>query len=343
MSNNFSIREATRADLDTHRTIFRKVWGFSRPQTYDEWRLFDNPFGQTTTVLACMGDCPIGFYTLWPMAFRLGSEQVIGAASIDLGRDPDISGKGVFVRMAEAAYDLARERGIEILYAFPNQFTLPGKLGRLNWDHAGSVSNWKRILHPSGHPRIPRAVGIPAELIAALLPKGSTHGLRVVPERPPENLLTVLAEKWNNGARLCRIERSKKWFDWRYDARAGMNYEWLSAYDGEELLAVAVWGMQTEAWVNPDRRAHLMELLGDDRRGLAACVATVVARARARSAILLETLTDDAPISSILKRAGFFRHGGDAFVVRGLTNRTLGGNIHNFPVWRIMGGDMDPF
>jgi hypothetical protein len=100
--------------------------------------------------------------------------------------------------------------------------------------------------------------------------------------------------------------------------------------------------MRDESWGGvADGRAHLVELAGADGRALRSVVATIIGRAASRRAWLLEALTNEPAAVTAFRRAGFVSHRGAPFIVRALTERALGADIHNHAAWRIMGGDVD--
>ena len=338
----WSMRAMEAGDLDLIRALYAAVWGYNRPRDYDHWRYFTSPDGMCPAVLAMDGGRAAGFYTAWPVKLRLGGEVVAGIQSMDTMTHPEYQGQGMFVKLANACYELAAGRGFEAIYGFPNPLSYPGFVRRLNLDHSGDIAHWTRPIRPSAHPRVPGALGPLADVALALWPTGSAGGMEIRLGKPEDPELGALLDTWCAEPGLCRIERTPEWLDWRYAAEAGHDYEWVCAHEGDTPVAAAVWGMRGAAWGEAaDGRAHLVELLGAHRRGLEAVLAAVVGRARRRRAWILETLCNVAPVVTALRRAGFVRHRMAPFIVRALTARTLGANVHAHASWRIMGGDVD--
>ncbi len=339
---NWSMRAMEAGDLDLIRALYAAVWGYNRPRDYDHWRYFTAPEGICPAMLAMDGERAVGFYTAWPVRLRLGDEVVPGIQSMDTMTHPDYQGQGMFVKLANACYELAVSRGFEVIYGFPNPLSYPGFVRRLNLDHSGDIAHWTRPIRPSAHPRVPGALGPLADAAAALWPRGSAGGLEIRSGRPEPAALGALLGDWCAEPGLCRIVRTPQWLDWRYAPEAGHDYEWVCAHEGDTPVAAGVWGMRGAAWGEAaDGRAHLVELLGGHRRGVEAILAAVIGRARRRRAWILETLCNVAPVVAALRRAGFVRHRMAPFIVRALTARTLGANVHTHASWRIMGGDVD--
>ena len=340
----WTLREMTSADFAPFRELYRAVWGYNRPESFDRWRYLENPLGACPVVLGVDDGRLVGAYTLWPVEIAIGSEQVLGAQSMDTMTHPDYQGQGMFTRLAQACFDLAAERGFEVLYGFPNPASYPGFVRRLGWDHIGDIWHWVRPLRPSAHPRIPKGLGGIADLLSACLPAGSAKGFEIAvgPCDPVEIESEISA--WDGRLGGCRVARSAAWFDWRYAPAAENDYEWVTARREGRLLAAGAWGRQSEAWADVrDNRAHLVELIGSDTAARRAVLATILGRARAAGAILIETLTNVPEIESVLRRAGFYRHRRAPYIVKALGRRSFSEDIHAISAWRIAGGDVDTF
>lgn len=340
----WTVREGTDADLDGLRDLYLRVWGYNRPRQYDHWRYFMPPVGICPMALAVDGERIVGAYSLWPVNIWAGGQSMPGAQSMDTMTDPNYGRQGIFSTLAEACYEIAEARGFQVLYGFPNPHSYPGFTRKLGWTHTGDMTHWVRPIRPSGHARVPKIARPLADLATRLLPKGRRHNLDITTSIPDANELNeLISGSAENGATFS-IERSAAWFDWRYADAAENNYRWLSAYRDGRLIATGVWGKQNASWGDVcDRRAHLVELLGQDSQGLEAVLFAVIEDATKAHAIVLETICNIAPINSALRRAGFFRHRQAPFIVRGLGDKKTDSTILNHPNWRIMGGDIDTF
>ena len=338
----WTIREATESDLELIRALYLDVWGYNRPLHYDQWRFFGSPDGICPMTLAVDGDRLAGAYSLWPVRIKVGDDSVLGAQSMDTMTHPDYGRQGIFTTLAEACYEAAAARGFQVLYGFPNPLSYPGFTRRLTWAHTGDITHWIRPVRPSGHGKIPGFAGPFADLAARMLPRGRRHGLEIIIAKPAapdmDRLIGASADRFAR----CRIERSADWFDWRYGEAAENNYRWLSTYRDGTLIATGAWGMQGPAWGDVgDNRAHLVELLGGDEQGLGAVLSAIIEDSAQAGAILLETLSNVAPITTALRRAGFFRHRQAPMIVRGLGDRAMDTVILKHTNWKIMGGDVD--
>ena len=207
-------------DLDRIRGLYNAIGNPERPRSFDHWRFFAGAYGICPSVLAMDEDRLVAFYTVMPVRLRLGGEAVLAAQSMDTMTHPDYRGRGLFLKLAKACYDLAASIGVEVLYGFPNDNSYPGFIRRLNWDHTGDISQWIRPIRPSRHAKVPGVLGPLADAAAALLPRGRSSGVQIELARPPPEALDALIAGWCDAPGLCRIDRHAEWLEWRYSADA---------------------------------------------------------------------------------------------------------------------------
>ncbi|MFT5486606.1 MAG: GNAT superfamily N-acetyltransferase [Paracoccaceae bacterium] len=342
VGSDLNIREATEADLDVIRELIVAIGNDERNRSYDHWRFFAGPYGNCPSVIAMDGARAVAFYTVWPVKLKLGNEIVSGAQSMDTMTHPDYRGRGLFIKLAMACYEICAERGYEALYGFPNSNSYPGFLRRLNWDHTGDIVHWVRTLKLSKYRAVPKAVGPMIDAASFLLPSGKIGDAQISFEIPDATSLQTLINLSSDEKNTCRVHRDLNWFSWRYSPAAEKDFEWVCVHRGGKLVGLGIWGMQNASWgQSSDGRARIGELMGETPQDIEAVLATIIKRARGRSAIVLESYCNMEPVVRAFRRAGFFRYKSAPFIVRGLTARNLDGNIHNHDAWRIAGGDWD--
>jgi GNAT superfamily N-acetyltransferase len=343
-ARGWSVRHGRAEDLEAIRDLYREVWGYQRPASFDRWRYLTPPDGLCPTAVAVDGAQLAGAYLIWPAKIRIGDDVVLGAQSMDTMTHPAYQGQGVFTKLAEACFALAETRGFRVLYGFPNSASYPGFVRRLGWTHTGNVTHWIRAIRPSRHPKVPPFARGVLDAVAGLLPKGRRAGFEIVAGILPSSALVTLLDAWSRAPGACQIERTPEWLAWRYDDAAQNAYRWLGAYRGGTLAAAAVWGMRTPAWGDiADGRAHLVELLGSDPSALSAVLASVIDETRSAGAVLLETLCNIERLSPVLRRAGFLRHRKAPMIVKVLGAAALPVDALDHTHWRIMGSDVDTF
>ena len=76
---------------------------------------------------------PIGYYGVIPCLMQFGDKIIPVAQSADTMTHPQHRLKGLFVKLAELTYQLCSEAGIQLIFGFPNQNSLPGFINKLGW------------------------------------------------------------------------------------------------------------------------------------------------------------------------------------------------------------------
>lgn len=337
----WSVRESTPADAEKIHDLMATCFGLRRPPRFEHWRYADPPFGQSLSFIAVDGDRCIAHEALLPTRMQLGKETVLGAQSMDTMTHPDYRGQGVFVATARACFEVAAERGIELLYGFPNGLSLHGLL-RLNWDHTGDIQQWTRPVSLAH--ALPPGLATVADQLLDLLPRGRRTGVDVTVGRPDDDTLEEVLGRWRGQPKLCRVARSAAWLEWRYRPGAEMEYDWFLARRGGRPVALGVLGRRGAAWGDHrDNVDTIYELLGDDEASMSPVLAAMLDVSTARRARVVKIGTNEPLVMRLLKRAGFLLRGTRPLTVRALTARVLPENIHVHPSWRILGGDQDGF
>jgi N-acetylglutamate synthase-like GNAT family acetyltransferase len=306
--------------------------------SHDVWKFRDNPAGPGIVVVAVDAGRIVGQYALLPTRLRLGDEVVLGAESVDTMIHPDYRNQGMFVTLAKACLELAAKKGVEALYGFPNTSSYPGFIRRLNWDHTGDIPIWKRIFSSAALTSFPRVVKPVAALGLHLLPWGNiSRNMDIRPGIPCEDDLNSLLVDWRASEDLCRVDRSIEWYRWRFHPNSQHSYEWVTVYHNREVQALAIWGVR-EPW-----GGVLMDLLGSNSEALEAATSSAIRRAKKSGVSGLTAVTNCQQAIQVLKSCGFIRAGSFPLIMRSMTPRTLGGNIHNHASWQIFSADLDIF
>lgn len=336
---SWRMRELAPEDIPAVGELFHQVMGFARPASHNHWKFVENPAGPPLGMLAVDGERIVGQFALWPVQLELGGEVVLGAQSLDTMTHPDYQGQGIFTKLANACMEPAAARGVEALYGFPNENSYPAYVKKLHWDHTGDIPIWVRLLRPSLHPKIPRGLRLAADIGVSLLPRGRSHGFEIRFEAPDDAAMESLIEKSAHRGG-CSIHRSLAWMKWRFHPASAMQYEWITVLHRGEVVAAAAWGIDM---VGGRGDGKLAELLGVDPDGLEAALKTVIGRAKQRGCPVMTTVTNIQRLSRPLKRAGFLQARRAPLIVRKLTARSLGEDIHDHATWNLMGADLDTY
>lgn len=331
----WTVRPGTAEDAPALRELFQVVFGHDRGEEHHSWKFDANPAGPPVLAVAEDEGRLVGQYALWPVRLAVGSEVLLGAQSLDTMTHPDYRGQGMFTTLAKEAMTFAADRGVEVLFGFPNSASYPGFVTKLDWDHTGDVPHHSRVLRPSSHPRVPGWAGRAADLAARLIPSGPRGGARVGPA-DPEALAALHAE--HGPTQGCRVDRTVEYLTWRLAPGFGRAYEWIVVGDGARPDAIAVWGRDLAT-----DRAVLAELVGSTPHAMSVALAGVIARAAEAGRSELVATTHHTAVDPLLRRAGFISRGALPLIVRKLTTRVIPGNVHRHDTWAVFGSDLDTY
>ncbi|THD58919.1 GNAT family N-acetyltransferase [Phenylobacterium sp.] len=113
------------------------------------WRYRDNPAGAVVGADAWDGERLAAHYVTCPLEARIDGQAVRGLLSLNTATHPDYQGRGLFTKLAEAAYARGAESGYGFVIGVANANSTPGFLRRLAFQHVGA-------LHAGIMARLPR-------------------------------------------------------------------------------------------------------------------------------------------------------------------------------------------
>lgn len=79
------------------------------------------------------------FYGAFPCFSSNGSHEVLVAQSGDTMVDPKYRRKKLFVVLAKATFDYCKTLGIQAVFGFPNIYSFPSFVKKLNWSHTHNI------------------------------------------------------------------------------------------------------------------------------------------------------------------------------------------------------------
>lgn len=117
---DFTIREYNIRDFDKIQKLFKI--SFNKELTYDywHWKCIENPMGKSTAFLMFDGDKLIGHYNVDASILNFQGILIPAVLSSHTMTHPNYRGLGIFPYLAELTYQKVIEKGIEIVYGFPN-------------------------------------------------------------------------------------------------------------------------------------------------------------------------------------------------------------------------------
>ncbi len=86
---------------------------------------------------------PAAYYGVFPCKAIINGKISLAAQSGDTMTHPDHRGKGLFIKLAKATYQLAAQEGIKFVFGFPNENSYHGFVKKLGWIHSENLNIYR--------------------------------------------------------------------------------------------------------------------------------------------------------------------------------------------------------
>lgn len=126
-----------RSELSAHQSaieaLFTSCFGSRMSADIWRWAYLDNPHGEPYVTVCYDGEQMVGHYAMIPLPLTDGERAVSTYLSMTTMVAASHRQHGLFVKLATATYDRARQRGAAFVMGFPNTMSAPGFQRRLGW------------------------------------------------------------------------------------------------------------------------------------------------------------------------------------------------------------------
>jgi GNAT superfamily N-acetyltransferase len=119
------------------------------------WRYRDNPAGAVVGADAWDGERLAAHYVTCPLEARIDGQVVRGLLSLNTATHPDYQGRGLFTRLAEAAYAQGTQAGYDFVIGVANANSTPGFLRKLAFQNVGRLHAGVLARLPGGFSNAP--------------------------------------------------------------------------------------------------------------------------------------------------------------------------------------------
>jgi hypothetical protein len=335
-SFGMTIRSYRSDDFPSVRELYSRVWKDQRGFDYDRVRMRDTFDGLPVATVAHFKQELGGFFTIWPMPLSDGRQSVAGGQAMDVMTDERFRGKGVFPSLAVQAALHSRDRGMKVLYGVPNEAVFETYIKRLSWATPTQVRTCVRMLSLRGKHRL---LGL-ADPLLGLLPSGRSSGFQLSDERPSDTFLLACLAGHPRRRGTWRVERSQRWYDFRYQENERFTYRWATISSETRGNAFAIWGIERTGGGHL-RRANLLDIIGttpDAQR--AAVAASCLAAKHAGAGYIAATTTSQAMVRW-LRKTSFISIKRSPLIVKTLDPSAFNANPFMENAWDLFGGDFD--
>lgn len=140
----------------THEKNYGNPLGGVASASHFEWQYLGPPEGHFWITVAepdseeARRESPLAaVYAMTPRRFLVDGRSVLGAVSLDTLTDAGYRKRGLFVHLAKVGYGAAVKEGLNFVYGFPNENSMPGFIKHLGWkqirrmDLVVSIRPWR--------------------------------------------------------------------------------------------------------------------------------------------------------------------------------------------------------
>ena len=299
---SLSLREYDRSIEEAYWALFPGDPDKS-PELLD-WRVRKNPHGPTRFAVASRGTGIVGMIALIPTRLCCGSEEVLGYQAVDTVVDPSCRGRGLFVKMGQAAQD-PNALGGRVLWGFPNASAAAGWYGRLGWTNFGSVPLLMRPLRSSFlfgrlHERL-RSIDFP--LVRGRATVSTVYDDAAQLSADFDRLWRRVGPQYG-----IAVDRAGAWMRWRLADKPGADYRCVGRKsDGGDLEALVATKIADK---HGARLCYVMEAISapEHTSSLAELLSSELSRAAHQGAeAALAWCPKRAPNYRAYRKAGFIR------------------------------------
>lgn len=128
------------------RQLFEAAFGKKISSDFWRWAYIDIPGGNPIVSLYFEKGCLLGHYGAVPIRMRCEENRLVAYRSMTSMVHPEGQGKGLFVELGRQCYLEMQNKGVPLVFGFPNLQALPGRKKHLGW----TILNPDRVVDVSG-------------------------------------------------------------------------------------------------------------------------------------------------------------------------------------------------
>lgn len=315
------------------------------------WLYKENPAGNSIICLAEDGGNVVGQYAIVPVLIKIDSETITCAQSLDTMTHPDYRRQGMFEILAKETYGKASKMGIHIIHGFPNEFSYPGFMRKLDWLDVSNMQllirplNWKSSLKL----KIDNKFLLKISAALGNLTQHTIFRTKKVPAVKNFKIAKIssfddrIDDFWNEISNQYKIMavRRKAYLNWRYRA-PDANYSILIAEKAHKILGYIVFGYRLHRGV---KEGHIFDLIAQSEEIMHCLISRSVGDCHKEKVDLIRhSLIANQSYQRVVRRCGFISQPfikGLHFCVYSSTqliSREFLGNPNN---WFVQYGDSD--
>ena len=356
MGHGWSIRVYKNGDeegiYELDRSVHGEIQGKDQWLKWWHWKYRHNPAGAFLIWLAEADGKLVSQYAINGVKIKIGDEIITGSQSVDTMTHPHYRGKGIFSTLSRQVFSDAGERGIDIVYGFPNQMT---SWHRECWLEVGARSTMIKPLNPENI----LAQYISNKFLLKICIAAMSFVIKALyrTQKPPEaNGLTInrisafderindLWEKVSDDYEII-VVRDKEYLNWRYIDIPSVDYAIYVAETEGQIMGYTVLRCEKQRGL---LFGHIFEFVVPS--GYELIAQSLILKAvdffrEEKADLVLYRMIADRTVFKTVRKSGFislpFMGSKLRFVTRANTPKISEAFIRNRRNWFVQTGDSD--
>jgi GNAT superfamily N-acetyltransferase len=195
-----------------------------RDEAYWKWKFFNGPFGPSMLMVAELDGMIVGVNNWWPWEFIVRGQVVKALQPCDSAVHQDYRGQGCFKQLRIFGLKAAQEKGVRLLFNYPNENSLPAYLS-LGW-HFQKHIPWRiRVLKP-------------LSLVKGLFSGAKSESLTIdAIYRIDVKVLDEMSKRTDGFDQFLKINRVPGFHEWRYLNHPHRSYGMITYARGHKKTA----------------------------------------------------------------------------------------------------------
>lgn len=234
----FTIREATHDDAVKVINLLNDVFSAqqrsagNRDENYFDWKFERSPFNKSILTVCEYDDIIVGFDHLWPWGLKYDGTELLAYSGCDSVVKKEYRGNRILQKMRTYGIELARKRGADLMFNFPNQQSLKTNInygykfiGKLNW--------WVKIINPINTMKIFLGIVNNKDSNKLIATSDILNGVEI-----DNDFMYDLHERFME-KRLININKTRMYYDYRYKDHPTREYKML-AYENKVAVIYTI-------------------------------------------------------------------------------------------------------
>ena len=319
------------------------------------WKYRDNPAGAPTIWFAESAGKLAGQYAITRVKMKIGNEVIIGSQSVDTMTHPDYRHQGIFETLASKTYEEAGEKGIHVVYGFPNEYSYPGFIRKLGWFDVCALHtmikplNLENILRKYITKRVLLKICTASiNLIVKALHRSENgpkvDGLTITKISSFDERINDLWEKVSNDYKII-VVRDKEYLNWRYVDIPNVDYAIYLAEKEGQILGYTVLKCEKQQGLIFGRIFDLVVPLGQESIAHSLILKAIDFFKEEKADLVLHRMIGDEAYCKTLRKSGFiysrFVSRRARFIARPTTPKISEIFLRDPRHWFVQAGDSD--